>query len=168
MNFMELKKELSHIDKMVDEFNRIAPSSNHNNAFVRSDLAGLLLIAICAVYENCIKKIMIEYSDGKHGEFSYFIENNYKRLNSRIKKNDLIKLLKMFSINKGDNLKNKINNFSNKIHGINLGNRYDQIFNWRHDYAHAKITSTTLEEVYTHHRVGKFVVFYFYFCINKD
>lgn len=167
MEFSELREELSYIDKMVKEFDRIAPSGVDKNTFVRSDLAGLLLIAICAVYENCIKKIMIEYSDGKHNEFSFFIENNYKRLNSRIRKNDLIKLLEMFSKAKGIGFKSKVKNFSNKVHGVNLGDTYDQLLSWRHDYAHAKVSSTTLEEIHKHHRVGKFVVFYFYFCIHR-
>ena len=74
MKFSDINLEFNYINQLVKDFNRIAPASNTANIAIRGELSGLLLVAICAVYENIIKKIMIEYADSVHGDFSHYIE----------------------------------------------------------------------------------------------
>lgn len=167
MNFSDLKNELSYIDHLVKEFNRVAPATNSVNDVLRAELSGLLLVAICAVYENVIKKIMIEYADSVHGDFSYYIEKNYKKLNSKISKEDLCKYLKLFSNAKAKNFTNEMLAVQTKLGGIHPNEKYSPLLDWRHAYAHSKTPQTTIEEAYKHHRYSKHIIYAFNRAINS-
>jgi len=166
VEFYVLKKELEYIDALVNDFERIAPSNHLNNIAIRSELAGLLLVAICATYENMVKQIMIEYADSVHSNFSYYIENNYKKLNSKIQKNDLCNYLKLFSRSKENAFTKEMLRYQKLMNGKHPNEKYAQLLEWRHAYAHSKVPMTTIEEAYRHHRVGKLVIFAFNKAIN--
>lgn len=167
MNFSDLKNELSYIDHLVKELNRVAPASDNQNDVLRGELSGLLLVAICAVYENVIKKIMIEYADSVHGDFSYYIEKNYQKLNSKISKDDLCKYLKLFSNTKAKKFTNEMLAVQTRLGGVHPNEKYSSLLDWRHAYAHSKAPQTTIEEAYKHHRYSKYIIYAFNKAINS-
>lgn len=168
MNYKELKLELDHIDHLIDELNRIAPANEVSNLFIRGELSGLLLVAMCAVYENMVKQIMIEYADSVHSDFSYYIEKKYNRLNSRIKKSDLCEYLKLFSETKEKLFKSEMDRIRAKLSGIHPNEKYQYLLDCRNSYAHSKIPKTTIEEAYEHHRYAKLVIFAFNKAISSS
>lgn len=161
MDRSELKEALDHIDNLVRDLNRIAPISNTSNIDLRGELSGLLLVAICAIYENVIKQIMIEYADSIHVDFSYYIEENYKKLNSKISKNDLCSYLKLFSSKKEQDFKIELTRIQTRLGGMHPNDKYTSLLQWRHSYAHSKVPQTTIEEAYEHHRYSKLIIYAF-------
>ncbi|ELW85350.1 MULTISPECIES: HEPN domain-containing protein [Acinetobacter] len=167
MDFKTLKLELAYVDKLVTDFDRIAPSSNLANTPIRADLAGLLLVAICAIYENLVKQIMIEHADSVHTDFSHFIEKNYKKLNSKIQRKDLCNYLKLFSPSKELVFTQEMQRYQKMMNGRHPNEKYSQLLEWRHAYAHSKNHVTTIEEAYKHHRIGKLVIYAFNKAISR-
>lgn len=161
MDYFELKSKLNHIDQLVNEFDRVAPATESSNLLIRGELSGLLLVAICAIYENLIKQIMIEYADSIHIQFSYYIERKYGKLNSKISKSDLCEYLKLFSLNKEIAFKSEMEKIKSRLNGIHPNEKYQPLLNWRHSYAHSKTPETTIEEAYKHHRYSKFIIYAF-------
>lgn len=161
MELSDLKQEFAYIDHLVHEFNRVAPDSDNTNLVLRGELSGLLLVAICAVYENVIKKIMIEYSDSVHSDFSHYIEKNYQKLNSKISKDDLCKYLKLFSPQKEKQFTKEMSSIQARLGGMHPNDKYKSLLQWRHSYAHSKSPQTTIEEAYEHHRYSKLIIYAF-------
>lgn len=166
MDFNTLKSEFMHVDTLIKELDRIAPSSDLSNTPIRAELSGLLLVAICATYENIVKQIMIDYADSVHSNFSHYIEQNYKKLNSKIQKNDLCAYLKLFSPLKEKAFTKEMLRFQKILGGVHPNEKYSQLLEWRHAYAHSKTPMTTIEEAKKHHRVGKLVIYAFNKAIN--
>lgn len=161
MKFSDINLEFNYINQLVKDFNRIAPASNTANIAIRGELSGLLLVAICAVYENIIKKIMIEYADSVHGDFSHYIEKNYRKLNSKISKDDLCNYLKLFPGMKAKNFTDEMLVIQRRMGGVHPNEKYKSLLEWRHAYAHSKIPQTTIEEAYNHHRYSKLIIYAF-------
>lgn len=161
MNYADLKKELDHVDHLVNEMNRIAPAGDRTNILVRGELSGLLLVAMCAIYENMVKQIMIEYADSIHCDFSYYIENKHKRLSSKITRSDLEGYLKLFSLNKEKAFRKELARAQKYLNNIHPNEKYQPLLDWRHSYAHSRTPLTTIEEAYKHHRYAKIMLYAF-------
>lgn len=86
---LELSEEFSSIKKLFREINEIAPAGTPAMDSIRADLAGLLVVTLAATYENCVKTVLINYADNKNANFSYFVERQFEKLNSRITVRDL-------------------------------------------------------------------------------
>lgn len=160
----DMDSHLSKIDDLVKEINNFVPGSQISAQTFRADLAGLLVVTIAASYEACVKEVLVNYAARHHVAFGNFAQNNYKKINSRVKIKDLYGYAKLFgdhvNIEFKDRLTKKKKRISERL-GINIENRFEQILDWRHDFAHAWKTNTTVEEALKTHNFGKRVLYAF-------
>ena len=89
----ELDLELARIDELVMDINAVVPTnSSYQNVKLRADLAGLLVVAIAASYENCVKEILYSRAGSHHSAFEAYARRQYAKINSRINVSDLGKV----------------------------------------------------------------------------
>lgn len=160
MRLGEITEKLLDIEDLMCDLNRIAPKEDLSLSEFRSRLAGLLLISVTSTYENCMRDIMVAHADRHNSRFSYYIERELERLNSKVNSHDLFKYTTKFGDSIYKNFKDSINR-ANKITASNITMKYDQLFKWRHNFAHSGTRVTTIEEVYLFHRYGRLVVYCF-------
>jgi hypothetical protein len=164
MSRADLDVHFDRIDQLVNEMTLFVPSSMIGAGQFRADLAGLLVVSIAASYESCVKDILITYATGHHVAFGTFTLNNYKKLNSRIAVSDLHQYSSLFDDNVAIKFKDILADRKKRIDqriGKNIETCYKQILSWRHDFAHAGIRNTTIEEAMTTHRIAKRVLYSF-------
>jgi hypothetical protein len=152
------------VDQLASEMQRFVPIGTRGADSFRADLAGLLVVAIAASYEDCVKITLVEHAAKRHVDFEEFSERNFSKLSSRIKINDLHSYSKLFGEHTELRFKEflKRNNSSIKGKtGINIESSYKQLLDWRHDYAHGGIKHTTIDEAMRFHRFGVRVIFSF-------
>lgn len=154
-----IKDDLSKIDKLYADLDRLAPLGKKETRDIRSEFAGLLVVSLAAIYENCVKKVLISYADLFHEKFSRQIENKYSYLNSKIKKPSLIEYLDHFD-GSASKFEGKINYYDIKMRSDIVKN-YEQLITSRHSYAHANKVTISLEAAYKNHRIGKYVLYAF-------
>jgi hypothetical protein len=155
---------LIKIDDLINEINIVAPAESIPHISFRSELAGLLVVAIAATYETCVKEIIIDYARFKHADFGGFAKNNFSKINSRISPKDLSNYCYTFSENLGKKFDSTISKKRKRIStatNVNFEKRYEQLLRWRHEYAHAAIKSTTIEEAQKYNRFAKHVLYAF-------
>ena len=155
---------LRKIDELASEINHNVPEDKIAAQAFRADLAGLLVVTIAASYEACVKEVLVNYAAKQHVAFGNFAQNNYKKINSRVKVKDLLGYAKLFGDNVDKRFKERLaikkKRISDRL-GINIENRFEQILDWRHDFAHAWVNNTTIEEALKTHRFGKRVLYAF-------
>lgn len=151
--------------RIQKECEKFAPASLRGVEDFRSDICGLILVSIAASYENCVKSILIDFSSRRHVDFEFFINKNFDRLNSRIAVNDLYRYTKLFGVRVHNEFtrslgarKTRIEN----INGKNIESCYKEILNWRHDFAHAAVQNTTINEAMLFHRYARHVIYSFH------
>jgi hypothetical protein len=96
--------------------------------------------------------------------FGNFAVNNYSRLNSRVSIKDLHGYAKTFDSRVRDRFRTFLDQRKRQIDarlGKNIESAYGQILSWRHDFAHAGIRNTTIEEALATHRFAKRVLYVF-------
>lgn len=160
----DLDIHFNKIDKLLKEIESLVPNENVSLVQFRSDLAGLLVVAIAATYENCVKEILYEHANQYHIAFGDFAYRNFERLNSKIKVNNLEDYCKLYNDSIFNefrkNIKTKKSLILQKTRK-NIVQSYEQILNWRHDYAHALISNITIEDAAAMHLLGKRVIYIF-------
>ncbi|BBE78832.1 MULTISPECIES: HEPN domain-containing protein [Phytobacter] len=154
-----IKDDLSKIDKLYADLDRLAPLGKKETREIRSEFAGLLVVSLAAIYENCVKKVLIGYADLFHEKFSRQIENKYSYLNSKIKRTSLVEYLVHFD-GSSNHFDKKIKYYDIKMRSDIVKN-YEQLITSRHSYAHANKVITSLEAAYKNHRIGKYVLYAF-------
>lgn len=164
------KSNLSSITRRVDdlafEMEKFVPIGMKGTDGFRADLAGLLVVTIAACYEDCVKATLVEHAAKRHVDFEEFTERNFSRLSSRVRVNDLRKYAKLFGDTAEERFKEKLGAKRRKISsrtGVNIENSYEQILDWRHDYAHGGIKHTTISEALKFHVFGIRVLY----CFNE-
>lgn len=160
----DLDVHFDRIEKLVLEMEQFVPTAAKGVAAFRADLAGLLVVTIAASYESCVKETLISYAGRHHVAFANFATNNYKKLNSRITINDLHGYTGTFDDNVSARFKALLDNRRRRIDvriGKNIEKAYKQMLSWRHDFAHAGIRNTTIEEAIVTHRLAKRVLYAF-------
>ena len=153
------------IDQLILDIDAEIPAGTHYRAVsLRADLAGLLAVTIAATYETCVKQVIQGYAQGRHADFGTFARNNYDKINSRIRVDDLRTYCKVF----GTPIKNRFNaNLSLRKSKLlkrarkNIETNYEQILDWRHDFAHQWNRVATINEVVEAHRAAKRVIYVF-------
>jgi hypothetical protein len=164
MSRCDLDAHLNKIDLLAQEIYKFVPNSKVEANEFRSDLAGMLVVAIAASYEACIKETLINHATRHHVAFGEYAQNNYNKINSRIKINDLNGYAKMFGVGVASKFKLALDRrrlrLSSRL-GVNIEKRYELILDWRHDFAHAWVKNTTVEEAMTAHRYAKRVLYSF-------
>lgn len=165
MSRIDLDENFRKIDALISEINTLVPADGrYEGVQLRADLAGLLVVAMAATYETCVKEVMCAHASMRHDAFGQFAQRNYMKLNSRININDLKKYCGLFSPTMERLFKNELSARKKKISdrtGKNIEAAYEQILAWRHDFAHAWNRNTTIEEAARTHRLAKRVLYAF-------
>lgn len=153
-------KRIDVLDAHIEAFVPIIPKTVE----FRADLAGLTVVAIAAAYESCVKETLISFAGRRHESFGLFTQNNYGKLNSRVSITDLYGYARLFGnevhARFGEILDARKRRLESRI-GKNIATSYKQILSWRHDFAHAGIRNTTVEEALATHRIAKRVLYAF-------
>lgn len=172
MSRLEIDEHFRKINSLVEEINASIPGDlAFPSTQLRADLAGLLVVAIAATYETCVKEIIYNYANGHNEIFGGFTQRNYARLNSRIRVTDLQRYCELFgSTNKSafrDKLKSKRKSIIQRV-GVDIEKSFDQILDWRHDFAHSWNRNTTIEEAVKTHTYAKRVIYCFDHALRCD
>lgn len=165
MRRRDLSAHLDRINNLATEINQHVPVSAHGAVDFRADLAGLLVVAIAASYESCVKETLVGYASLHGKAFEQFTKNNFDKLSSRIQLSDLHRYAKLFDQGINKKFSETISFRKERINrrlGKNIEKCYEQILDWRHDFAHAGIRNTTIEEAIATHRLARHVVISFY------
>lgn len=163
MSRSDIDQILVRVEDLAREIENFVPVDSKNVQF-RADLAGLLVVAIVASYESCVKETLTNFASRHHEKFGIFAQNHFKKLNSRISLSDLSGYASTFdsSVHSkyGQLLKSRKERIDKKI-GKNITSAYTQILSWRHDFAHAGTRNTTVEEALAMHTLAKRVLYVF-------
>lgn len=163
----ELDPYMRRISDLASEIKRQVPDDSRikGRTDFRADLAGLLTVCIVANYESCVKETLFKFASNHHCKFADYVSSSYSQLNSQIRVNNLKGYCKDFdpgARTKFDSLfKTRKNIIKTRI-GRDIEDSYNQIIDWRHDFAHAAQRKTTIEEAYKFHILGRHVLFTFY------
>lgn len=156
----ELTAHLARVDRLYCEIVSAVPNEVQFLDF-RADLAGLLIVSIASAYENCVKETLYAYGDNHSPAFGTYTRNLYAKLSSRIDIKDLFKYAKLCGPPVSSTFRSQFQADKTRIFrftGYDIESVYTQILSWRHDYAHAGLNNTTVEEAFAHHRFAKHVV----------
>ncbi|GAB9224935.1 hypothetical protein BDS110ZK18_67210 [Bradyrhizobium diazoefficiens] len=160
----DLDLHFNRIEQLVAEMRQFVPTDVVGVAQFRADLAGLLVVSMAASYESCVKETLINYATNHHVAFGNFATNNFAKLNSRIAIKDLNKYARTFDDGVHSRFRQALAERKRRIDariGKNIEASYEQILSWRHDFAHAGIRNTTIEEAVVTHRLAKRVLYAF-------
>lgn len=160
----DLDVHFNRIEQLVAEMNQFVPQTMTGALGFRADLAGLLVVTIAASYETCVKETLVSYAGRHHTAFETFATNNYRKLNSRISINDLHSYTNTFDDNVCKRFKEILSDRRKRIDeriGKNIETAYKQVLSWRHDFAHAGVRNTTIEEAVVTHHLAKRVLYAF-------
>lgn len=158
----DLDEHFAKVERLAQDMQIYAPISNIAAGTFRANLAGLLIVNMCSTYETCVKEIIINFAERKHAAFGAFATKNYAKLNSRINVPDLYKYAKLFDGELAEKFKENLRRKRARINqrtGKDICQSYEQILSWRHDFAHAGIHNTTIEEALKFHNLGKRVLY---------
>jgi len=154
---------LSRGDALAIEMEQFVPQEPRTTQF-RADLAGLLVVSIAASYEACVKEVLMSFAGRHHAQFENFTRNQYARLNSRISIPDLYNYTKTFDngvhVRFGQLMTDRKAAIQGRT-GKDIAAAYKQLLSWRHDFAHANVRNTTIEEALVTHRLAKRVLYIF-------
>jgi len=161
----DLDSHFVKIDQLILDIDaQVPPGTDYATISLRADLAGLLVVTIAATYETCVKEIIHGYANRVHHKFGIFAVENFKKINSRIKMNDLYGYCKLFDPNINKRFKSLLDQRKKALllrTSQDIEDRYEQILCWRHGFAHAWIRNATIEDVVRAHRAGKRVLYVF-------
>lgn len=160
----DLDIHFKRVENLVAEISQFVPEGTKGATEFRADLAGLLVVSMAASYESCVKEILVNHASRQHVSFGQFANSNFNKLSSRVALADLNTYAELFDpeikIQFKANFKLKKKSI-NKRTGIDIQKSYEQILSWRHDFAHAGIRNTTVEEATRIHRHAKRVLYCF-------
>lgn len=159
----DLDEILRRIDTLEGHIGDFVPVTARTVEF-RADLAGLLVVAIAAAYESCVKETLTAYASRHHEAFGTFTQNQFNKLNSKVAVSDLNLYARTFSNDIHRHFGEALDRRKKQIEartGKNITTAYKQILSWRHDFAHAGVRNTTIEEALATHRFAKRVLYAF-------
>lgn len=163
----EILRRSTSLGDEIKEFVSYDPKSIQ----FRADLAGLLVVAMAASYETCVKETLVGFATKTHSEFGNFIQNHYEKLNSRISLSDLFKYTKTFDARINARFRTLINSRKDRLlskTGIDFTASYQKILDWRHAFAHTGARNTTVEEALQTHLYAKRVPYLFHEAFNNE
>lgn len=170
MDRQNLKPHFDRIENLLGEIKSNVPADRPSVVDFRADLAGLFVVSIVASYESCVKDCLVCLASSKHEEFGEFVVRKYQKLNSRIQISDLHSYSKLFSADVANRFVNSLSRRKERIEfftGKNLKKEYENLLSWRHDFAHAGVRNTTLEEAHRTHRIALQVMLAFDDALGK-
>lgn len=159
----EIDEILHRVELLALEIETFVPLDNRNVQF-RANLAGLLVVAMAAAYETCVKETLVSYASRHHSKFAIFAQNQFSKLSSKIRINHLYGYASVCDTGVhqkfGQILVARKQKLKTKI-GQDFTKSYDQILEWRHNFAHEGIKNTTVEEALATHTLAKRVLYAF-------
>lgn len=159
----DLDKILARLEILAQEI-KIFVSNDPKSIQFRADLAGLLVVAMAASYEACVKETLMNFAGRHHKKFGTFAQDHFQKLNSRVALSDLYVYARTFdnAIHQkfGQIIQIRKSRLQERL-GIDFTKSYAQILSWRHDFAHAGIRNTTVEEALVTHHFAKRVLYSF-------
>ncbi|MEL6686357.1 MAG: HEPN domain-containing protein, partial [Pseudomonadota bacterium] len=168
-----LSNNLQHIRGLSRDINSKLEGTSSADQRLRNEVAGMFAVTIAASYEGIVKDTLISYAGQFHPKYKDYVEANFKRLNARISIGDLGKYSRLFGLEEwtGHGVKKNSTTFhkflqiyANKVERrfrTDLVANYENIFKWRHAYAHERSAIATFNEVYEAHRVAQYVILSF-------
>ena len=117
-----------------------------------------------------MKDVLYAYASRQHVAFGDYAQRSYEKLNSRIAVRDLKKYCEIFDPSICNRFRSRLAERKRLIlarAGKNIETSYEQVLSWRHDFAHARIRNTTIEEAAATHRVGKRILYIFDDAFNR-
>ena len=159
---------MSYVDHFLladDYITHIDPTiSTISNPFIVSRYTGFLSVSAVTVYELAIKTIFVDFASKKHNVFGSFTYSHFDRINGQI----MLGLLRKKHIGafgdkylkRFDKILEKKENDILSSQGISVKHSYNNIIQWRHDFAHeGKAPSTaTYDEVKNSYYAGKYLI----------
>lgn len=161
---------LAPINSLIVEIDNNVPQTvSFASVKFRADLAGLLVVAIAAAYENCVKEILYEHTGRHHAAFESYARRKYEKINSKISIDDLKAYCALLDPVLKSDFKTRLTSRKAEIDrrtGINIEGRYAQLLTWRHEFAHTGVKNTTLEDAAKAHTFAKRVLYVFAETLN--
>lgn len=159
-----------HIRNLAREIEALLSNSTIAEQKLRNEFAGMFAVTIAATYEGIVRDVLISYAAKFHAKYKNHIEKDFGRLNAKISIDDLRTYSRRFGLDEWSGLGVKKN--STTFHKIlnetkslverrfrkDLFISYENLFSWRHAYAHEQSTSATFRDVYEAHRVAQYVI----------
>jgi len=140
--------------------------STITDAEVLASYAGFLSVSAVTVYELAIKDVFNEFALKKHKVFGTFVENHFKRINGKIKiddlKNEHIKPFGSAYLQKFQVLLQKKEDSIFKSHHISIKTSYQNLIQCRHNFVHKGFPTLTINEVIDNYKNCKDVIH----CLN--
>ena len=132
---------IDHFQLADDYITHIDPTIRSiTDPFILSRYTGFLSDSAVTVYELAIKTIFIDFASKKHNVFGAFTFSHFDRINGRIKLHELRKThIRSFGdkyLNRFDRNLEKMENNILISEGVSVRNSYNNIIQWRHDFAH--------------------------------
>lgn len=172
MERADIDERFAEIDELIgrmSRMNRFVLAREPEAAEFRADMARLLVIAIVSAYEASVRAILVDYAKRSHKVFGYYIEADCKKINARIKIDELKGWTKKFD----RKIKNRFRTELKRIHRRyetkahkDFCEAYNELVRLRHEFAHVTTSTTSIEETVQRHRVAKQVVYIFYRAFN--
>lgn len=160
----EINAQFDAIEELIKKMNQFAPASHPTTAEFRADLARLLVIAIVSAYEASVRISLVVYARRHNAVFGDYIEANCKRLNARIKVDELKGLAAKFDPvlkNRFDAELCRVERRYRAMAHLDIRDAYGRLLALRHRFAHSASNLTSIEEVQRQHRIAKEVVYAF-------
>jgi hypothetical protein len=169
MNEM-VEENFRHIRILSKDIRNLLSVESTNEQRLGNEFAGMFSVTIAATYEGIVKETMISYAAKFHDKYKDHIKKEYDRINSKISIHDLKSYSVRFGLTEytGIGVKKNQTIFHKKLDEIkiiverrfrkDLITSYENLFIWRHSYAHERSCTATLRDVYEAHRVAQYVI----------
>lgn len=159
-----------HIRSLANQINTRLGGSTTEEQSLSNELAGMFAVTVVASYESIVKDTLISYAGRFHPKYKDHVANDFEKLNAKISIDDLRAYSRRFGLKEWSGYKVKKN--STTFHKIlnektivverrfrtDLIANYNNLFTWRHAYAHERAALATFKEVYESHRVAQYVI----------
>ncbi|WP_271951972.1 HEPN domain-containing protein [Ruegeria faecimaris] len=159
-----------HIRDLAHSLDGLAGQATASERRTRNELAGMFSVTIVATYEGIIKETLVDYSGRFHPKFQAHVENDLAKTNAKIRWDDLRNYATKFGLAEWndpasqkkktiyDRLLKENRDVVERRFRKDLKGSYNNLFKWRNDYAHERLTSATFKDVYDAHRIAQYVI----------
>ena len=149
--------------KSTDELiAHLQPLISSYDESTKTKYTGFLAVSAVTVYELAIKDVFVNFAKKKNRAFGSYVEHAFKRINGRIRINNLTDYAKQFGIKYSNKFKKNIDKEDLIIiklrRGYDLKNSYDNLLQCRHDFVHKNQVQLTFDNVVDYYIVGKTVI----------
>jgi hypothetical protein len=152
---------LFKIDEALDKCNEHLEINNAKGTEIEVFLTRYLLIYICAIFEDEIKKIIVERASNTKDPFlNLYVKSSLKATFRQIDTGGIAGTLKYF----GPKYKDE---FQEKVNGTKAQTDYNSIVNDRHYTAHNTGSNITFDDLVGYYDEGNIILDVLYEVVNK-